>query len=231
MVTLQRVLLIDDDVDIFKLVEKSLEGLFQVDYAPTSTSARNLMSQNNYSVVIVDLYLESEYGITLIKEFKAQNLLENKKVFILTSEKDIEQEIEGHRIGVDEYIRKPINPQVFRAITEKNALKLSTQSDDILKVGDLNISLSSLKVTLGEDTNENEVDLTGKEFKILVSLVKNKGNVMSREQLYESIWEKESDALQRRLDMHVSTLRKKLGNYGSCIKTVRSVGYKFEANI
>ena len=149
MVGMQRVLLIDDDVDIFKLVEKSLEGLFQVDYAPTSTSARNLMTQNNYSVVIVDLYLESEYGITLIKEFKTQGLLENKKIFILTSEKAIDQEIEGHRIGVDEYIRKPINPQVFRAITEKNIVKLSNQSDDVLKIGDLNISLSSLKVTLG----------------------------------------------------------------------------------
>lgn len=225
---MQRVLLIDDDVDIFKLVEKSLSGRFQVDYAPTSTSARNLMNQNQYAVVIVDLYLESEYGITLIKEFKTQGLLENKKVFILTSEKAVEQEIEGHRIGVDEYIRKPINPQVFRAITEKNALKLSNQNDDMLKVGNLNISLSSLKVTLGDDVQESEVDLTGKEFKILVSLVRNKGSVMSREQLYESIWEKESDSLQRTLDMHVSTLRKKLGEYGSCIKTVRSVGYKFE---
>lgn len=225
---MQRVLLIDDDVDIFKLVEKSLEGMFQVDYAPTSTSARNLMNQNQYAVVIVDLYLEGEYGITLIKEFKNQGLLENKKIFILTSEKAVEQEIEGHRIGVDEYIRKPINPQVFRAITEKNALKLSDQIDDMLKVGKLNISLSSLKVTLGDEAQESEVDLTGKEFKILVSLVRNKGSVMSREQLYESIWEKESDSLQRTLDMHVSTLRKKLGEYGSCIKTVRSVGYKFE---
>lgn len=228
MVGMQRVLLIDDDVDIFKLVEKSLEGLFQVDYAPTSTSARNLMTQNNYSVVIVDLYLESEYGITLIKEFKTQELLENKKIFILTSEKAIDQEIEGHRIGVDEYIRKPINPQVFRAITEKNIVKLSSQSDDVLKVGDLNISLSSLKVTLGNEISEKEVDLTGKEFKILVSLVRNKGNVMSREKLYESIWEKESDSLQRTLDMHVSTLRKKLGDYGGYIKTIRSIGYKFE---
>lgn len=228
MVGMQRVLLIDDDVDIFKLVEKSLEGLFQVDYAPTSTSARNLMVQNNYSVVIVDLYLENEYGITLIKEFKAQGLLENRKVFILTSEKAIDQEIEGHRIGVDEYIRKPINPQVFMAITEKNIVKLSNQNDDILKVGDLNISLSSMKVTLGNEISEKEVDLTGKEFKILVSLVRNKGNVMSREKLYESIWEKESDSLQRTLDMHVSTLRKKLGDYGGCIKTIRSIGYKFE---
>ena len=224
---IQRVLLIDDDVDIFKLVEKSLEGIFQVDYAPTSTSARNQMNQNEYSVVIVDLYLESENGMTLIKEFKNLGLLENKKIFILTSEKAVEQEIEGHRIGVDEYIRKPINPQVFRAMTEKNALKLSHQNDDILKVGNLNISLSSLKVTLGEDNQENEVDLTGKEFKILVTLVRNKGNVMSREQLYQSIWEKETDNLQRTLDMHVSTLRKKLGEYGSCIKTIRSVGYKF----
>ena len=228
MVGMQRVLLIDDDVDIFKLVEKSLEGLFQVDYAPTSTSASNLMTQNNYSVVIVDLYLESEYGITLIKEFKTQGLLENKKIFILTSEKAIDQEIEGHRIGVDEYIRKPINPQVFRAITEKNIVKLSNQSDDVLKIGDLNISLSSLKVTLGNENSEKEVDLTGKEFKILVSLVRNKGNVMSREKLYESIWEKESDSLQRTLDMHVSTLRKKLGDYGGYIKTIRSIGYKFE---
>jgi two-component system alkaline phosphatase synthesis response regulator PhoP len=165
--------------------------------------------------------------MTLIKEFKSLGLLENKKIFILTSEKAVEQEIEGHRIGVDEYIRKPINPKVFRAMTEKNALKLSHQNDDILKVGNLNISLSSLKVTLGEDNQENEVDLTGKEFKILVTLVRNKGNVMSREQLYQSIWEKETDNLQRTLDMHVSTLRKKLGEYGSCIKTIRSVGYKF----
>ena len=72
------------------------------------------------------------------------------------------------------------------------------------------------------------MDLTGKEFKILVSLVRNKGNVMSREKLYESIWEKESDSLQRTLDMHVSTLRKKLGDYGGYIKTIRSIGYKFE---
>ncbi|MCO4793234.1 MAG: response regulator transcription factor [Bacteriovoracaceae bacterium] len=228
MSVLSNVLIIEDDEDIFKIVEKSLEGLFSVDHAETSEVGRTLLKSKKYEIVIVDLYLEDEYGIKLIKEFNTENLLEGKKVFILTGEHAVSQEIEGHRIGVDEYIKKPINPQVFRAIVEKNAMKLKGKNEDELKIGALNISLSALKVTLGDQELEEEVDLTGKEFKILVNLVKNQGLVMSREKLYESIWDKESDSLQRTLDMHVSTLRKKLGAYGKHIKTIRSIGYKFE---
>jgi DNA-binding response OmpR family regulator len=228
MTALSKILLIDDDAAIHKLLERVLEENYKVYNAATGVIAEQMIKEDKFDIVIFDLYLEHENGMSILKEFQSKNLIENSKIFILTSDRTTEMEIEGHSIGIDEYVKKPIVPEVFKAIVDKHVKSLSESNNTNLSYGNISVDLSSLIVSLNSGEVSKEVTLTSKEFQILVSLIQNAGEVLTRESLYNSIWHKQTDNLQRTLDMHVSSLRKKLGDTGRYIKTIRSAGYKID---
>ena len=166
-----------------------------------------------------------------VSEQQKWELLVSSKIFILTADKTTQMEVEGHMIGIDEYIKKPIIPDLFKAIADKHLKSLTERKSTNLSYGNISVDLSSLIVSLMNGETLEEVTLTSKEFQILVSLIQNSGEVLTRESLYNSIWHKQTDNLQRTLDMHVSSLRKKLGGAGRYIKTIRSEGYKIDLSI
>lgn len=231
MPALSKILLIEDDLAIFQLLEETLGESYLITLTGNAKEAEQAIIQDKYDIIIFDIFLEHENGMMILKKFQNAQLIHNSKVFILTSDETTESEIEGHRNGIDEYIKKPIIPKIFKAIVEKHIKSLNEIKGTNLSYGNIKVDLTSLNVSIDGNTNLKEVNLTSKEFQILVSLIQNAGQVLSRESLYNSIWHKKTDNLQRTLDMHVSSLRKKLGETGSYIKTIRSTGYKIDMTV
>ena len=224
-----KILLIDDDQSICALLKNILQETAELSLTPNGLSAESELSNKKFDIVIFDLNLDEEKsGLDYFKEFKQKGFLVGTKTFILTADESIESEVAGHEINVDEYMKKPIDPILFRAIVEKHKRVLTENKSTELQFGNIKIDLGTLMVTMNQVDGKKDVSLTSKEFQILVSLVQNAGEVLTREDLYNSIWNKKADHIQRTLDMHVSSLRKKLGITGQCIKTIRSSGYKIE---
>ena len=146
---------------------------------------------------------------------------------MLTASEKEEDEVTSHKYAVDDFIKKPIRPNVFAAMIEKH-LKKRILSDVWIK-GRLRIDVSKMVVE-GKTENDDyqEIQLTPKEFKILLKLIRHPGQVYSREQIFEGVWSDEDESYLRSIDTHVSALRKKIADYGAKLSSVRGVGYKIE---
>lgn len=218
-----KILFIDDDTDMHNIVKSTLSFLIDVDVAINSKEAIAKLEENNYDLIIFDINLGEENGIDLLKQVKTMPKHDSVPKLILTGSQSEEDEVKGHRLEVDDYIHKPIRVAPFRAQIEKHIKKRITGT--VLHSGPLTIDVSTMKVILDHKTHKEELSLTLKEYKILVKLVQGNGRVLDRESMFQEIWDEESEGLLRTIDTHVSTLRKKLGPFGTALQSVRGVGY------
>lgn len=223
-----KVLVIDQDHANSHLIKSILEDMADITCAVSQDQVRNQLENNKFDIVILDPSFEGHQGYQLISELRSDSLINDSKLFVVSAIHSKQTEIESHKYDIDEFIRKPVDSEILRVIVEKHAKRLTNLTSTELHFGDLVIDLGSLMVSLDQGEEKKDVSLTSKEFKILVSLVQNAGEVLTREDLYSNIWNKQSNHVQRTLDMHVSSLRKKLGETGQYIKTIRSAGYKIE---
>lgn len=173
---------------------------------------------------LVDIMLPDESGNEIVK--KLRNNPETKKLPVImvtakTTELDLVRGIED---GADDYIKKPFS--VMELISRVKALLRRTKEEDIkeLRLDELIINNEKHEVTI----RGNHVELTYKEYEFLSFLVLNKGIVLNRDTIMEQVWGADYEGESRTIDMHVKTLRQKLEDYGSRIKTVRNVGYVIE---
>lgn len=223
-----KILLIDDSADIHLLVKKTLQELADVVSAYKFDEALKLFEQDDYHIIIIDLNLEDKNGMELLKEFKSSP--SHSRFFIMTGKNSEEDELKGHTYGVDEYIKKPVNREILKAIVSKNLKILKREVAEEISLSPFHIFPKEFRALVkNEQGNEEELQLTIKEFKILVQLISHPDKAYSREELFNQIWDNDSDSTFRTIDMHVSSLRKKLGKHGNMIKTVHQVGYKFSA--
>ncbi len=221
-----KILLIDDSEDIHHLVKKTLFEISDVTSAYSFSEGVKFFDQSEFDIVIIDLNLDDKNGMDLLKEFKS--VPSESRFFIMTGKDSINDELLGHTYGVHEYIKKPVNTDILKVIIQKNLKVITGVRHDELVVPPFHIFPNDYKATA---TNEKgiveELQLTVKEFKILVKLVSHPDKPFSREELFNQIWESDSESTFRTIDMHVSSLRKKLGSHGQYIKTIHQVGYKF----
>jgi len=220
------VLLIDDSDEVHQIVNRTLCDFCQVTCVSTSGEALRLVDKISYDIVIIDLMLGHENGMDLLKTFKKESVGKSK-YFIMTGKDSVTDEALGHTFGVDEYIKKPVDRDVLKAIVKKHLRNLSDLKKNEIRSTPFHLIIDEHRVFIDYNNKREEIQLTAKEFKILVKFVSNPEKAFSREDLFSQIWDNESESTYRTIDMHVSTLRKKLGDYGSTIKTVHQVGYKF----
>lgn len=221
-----KLLLIDDSEDIHLLVKATLSEICEITSCYDYTSALSQYEDDQYAIVIIDLNLADENGMDLLKEFKLTP--SQTRFFIMTGKESTNDELLGHTYGVHEYIKKPVIREILKAIVQKNLKIFSHDSNLELSVHPFHILPDEFKATLLKDNGEKEeLQLTIKEFKILLKLVSHPEKPFTREELFNQIWEADSESTFRTIDMHMSSLRKKLGEGGHYIKTVHQVGYKF----
>ncbi len=176
-------------------------------------------------LVLLDIMLPDEDGISILKKIRKKPELKKIPVILVTAKGAELDKVKGLDAGADDYIAKPFG--VLELISRVKAVMRRVNVDDeesLIIRGDLKMNVEKHMVYV----NEVAVELTFKEFELLRVLMKNAGNVMTREILMDRVWGIEYEGESRTLDMHIKTLRHKLGISGEHIKTVRNVGYRFE---
>lgn len=176
-------------------------------------------------LLLLDIMLPDEDGLSILKKIRSNPETKKLPVIMLSAKSTEFDKVTGLDNGADDYISKPFG--TMELISRIKALLRRTEShtmpdSDILSVGALCISPSKHEVTV----NGSKVTLTLKEYEILLLLIKNKGMVFSRDALLQKIWGYDFSGESRTVDVHIRTLRSKLGSCGELIKTIRGVGYK-----
>jgi len=223
-----KILLIDDDVDVKNTVAKALNPLVSLDYAQTLAAASNLTRVNNYTLVLLDIFLGDENGIDLLELRQHTGFLDPAHTIIITSDKDLENEIKGHDLGVRDFLRKPFNCKLLRSILDKHLMQVLKTPKKSICEGPFFLDLIKHEGYIDQDGHKNFLDLTQKEFQILKFFIERKGQVFSRDVIFDRLWDEESNSLSRTVDMHISSLRKKIIPFSDAIKNKRSIGYFFE---
>ena len=175
-------------------------------------------------LILLDVILPDASGYDIVRKLRTRPATQDIPIIMVTAKTTEMDMIKGLDGGADDYIKKPFS--IMELITRVKALLRRTAKEEpkLLKLDDLVIDHDRHVVTV----NNEPVDLTYKEYELLRLLMGSQGIVMTREVIMRSVWDTDFEGETRTVDMHIKTLRHKLGDYGSRIKTVRNVGYVIE---
>ena len=224
----KNILVIEDEPDIRKNLEYNLgrEGFIVSSVASLHDAEQKLQNNNDFSLILLDLMLPDGSGLDLCKKTKANPETETIPIIILTAKDDEVDKVVGFELGADDYVTKPFSVREL-ILRIKAILKRGQKKEDVLEVGrqfgDLSIDVESHEVQV----NNDQIDLTALEFRLLRQLVDRRGRVQSRDQLLSDVWGYSSEVTTRTVDTHIKRLREKLGSMGKYVLTIRGVGYKF----
>lgn len=222
-----KILVIEDDAKIRTYVEKGLkEAGHIVDVASEGETGLHLAVHERYDVIVVDRMLPKMDGLNIIRELRGTGNLTG--VLILSSLGDVDDRVNGLRSGGDDYLVKPFAFIELLARVEalgKRAVPNKGQHGTMLKAGNLEMDLLARKVSFSDKL----IELQTREFRLLEYLLKFKGQLVTRTMLLEAVWDYHFDPQTSVIDVHISRLRKKLGDKNNTIiKTVRGAGYIIE---
>jgi two-component system alkaline phosphatase synthesis response regulator PhoP len=218
---------VEDDESIRTAVVYALEATgFEVQAFESGAEFWPALAEKTPCLVLLDIMLPGEDGIQILKKIRAKEKTVNLPVILITAKGSEYEKVIGLDIGADDYISKPFG--VMELISRVKALLRRASGhelggEEVLSSDGLIIDLLQHTVTVDGE----EVDFALKEFGVLHTLMKKKGRVYTRDELLDLIWGYNSEIETRTVDVHIATIRQKLGEYGSCIKTVRGLGYKF----
>jgi two-component system, OmpR family, phosphate regulon response regulator PhoB len=223
----KRVLVIEDDKNILKLIRYNLEKAgFVCITTITGEDAFDILDKEQVDLIILDIMLPTIDGFEICKRVKQDQRYKNMPVIMLTAKGEEVDKIVGFELGADDYIVKPFSPRELvlriKAVLKRNAPKEGSQ--DVLVSGIVKIDIPRHKVTV----DKKDIELTAMEFKLLAVLIERKGRVQSRETLLEDVWGISADVTTRTVDTHVKRLRQRLGKAGKLIETIRGIGYRFK---
>jgi two-component system, OmpR family, phosphate regulon response regulator PhoB len=223
-----RVLVVEDERDIAALVAFHLtrEG-YRVRTVETGQEALDAVASEKPDLLVLDLMLPGFSGYEVLQELRRQPELADVPVVILTARRDEADRVMGLELGADDYVTKPFSPRelVLRvgAVLRRAQSPAVTGGGRTLRHDGVYVDLGAMRVLIDDE----EVELTPTEYRLLVSLMERRGRVQSRQQLLETAWDIHARIETRTVDMHVQRLRAKLGRYGPLIETVRGFGYRF----
>ena len=215
---------VEDDSNIRELVVYTLEstGMKACGF-PDGTAFMKALAFETPELVLLDIMLPGEDGISLLKKLKSSAKTKDIPVIMVTAKEAEFDKVKGLEGGADDYITKPFGMMEFVARVKAVLRRCARQSEEReLYCKDLRVNVSRHEVSYQGEVKE----LTRKEFELLEYLMENKGLVMSRNQILCHVWGYDFDGETRTVDVHVRTLRQKLGEAGNLIETVRGVGYR-----
>lgn len=223
---MEKILIIDDDEELCELVSEYLSGEgFDVDCVNDGESGLAVATGGGYDMAILDVMLPKMNGVDVLKNLRKESSL---PVLMLTARGDDAERITGLEAGADDYLPKPFNPRELaarlKAILRRTAPETVDPANDRMQVDDIELVSSARSAK-----NQNgPLNLTAVEFDLLRELLSSAGTIVKKEDLSEKVLERPLSPYDRSLDMHISNLRKKLGERSDGserIKTIRSVGY------
>lgn len=234
---MKKILIVEDELSILKLLTYNLEQEgYNVESAMDGEEGLEMALQNEYDMILLDLMLPNKDGMEICRELRQEK--SEVPIIILTAKDSEIDKILGLEIGADDYITKPFSPReviarmkaIFRRYKKsknKEEAKTKQSQDEVVIVGDIMIYPGKYEVFVRDEL----IDLTPKEFDLLIYLARRTGRILSREQLLNAIWNYDFAGETRIVDVHISHLREKIEKNTKkpeYIITARGFGYKLE---
>lgn len=220
-----KILIVEDDRDICEILEFNIsnEG-FEVEIAYSAEEALEVITPE-HSLILLDVMMGGMSGYKMAETLRKA---ENTTPIIFLTAKDSENDmLTGFSVGGDDYISKPFSIKEviarIKAVAKRLNIPTGQEKNEIV-IGDIHISLESKELTLGE----NKIVLTKTEFEILVLLAQNPDKLFPRDKIIEIVWDETTYITERTVDVHITRLRKKMGEYGQVITNRSGFGYRFD---
>jgi two-component system alkaline phosphatase synthesis response regulator PhoP len=223
-----RILIVEDEEDILELIRYSLEKEgYLVTVAMSGEDAVRLVRVNNFDLILLDLMLPQMDGLEVCKILKRDSKTENIPIMMLTAKSSETDIVTGLELGADDYMTKPFSPKVLiarmRTVLRRQNTEVTQNDSEVIRLGKIQIHPGRHEVLV----DGGRIDLTFTEFKILQMLARRPGWVFSRQQIVDTVCGDDNMVTERAVDVHILGLRRKMGDMGKHIETVRGVGYKF----
>ena len=216
-------LIVDDEQKIREVIREycEFEG-YNVDEASDGVEAISSVEKNDYDLIVMDIMMPKIDGFAAVKEIRKRS---NIPVLMLSARGDELDKLYGFELGIDDYVLKPFSPKELMARINAIIKRTNTTKDQkILKFPGLLIDIDGRTVSVDDE----QVELTKKEYELLLYLAQNNGKAISREELLKNIWDYSFYEDDRTIDTHIKMLRNSLKRCRDYIKTVRGIGYKFD---
>ncbi|MBE6003364.1 MAG: response regulator transcription factor [Lachnospiraceae bacterium] len=219
-----KVLVVDDEERMRKLISDFLKikDFDVIEAGDGDEAVDKFFSDKDIALIILDVMMPKMNGWDVLKTIREHSKV---PVIMLTARSEEQDELKGFEYGADEYISKPFSPKILVARVEAILRRSGINQDDVINIGGIEIDKSAHSVKI----DGAEVELSFKEYELLVYFIENKGIALSREKILNNVWNYDYFGDARTIDTHVKKLRAKMGTKGDYIKTVWGMGYKFEA--
>lgn len=227
---MNRVLLVDDSIDCQLLVSRALQDSAQVNIAADLGTAKKLIEENDYELVLLDVGLPDGDGFGFCSMLLAEKGARRPRVVFLTGCKDISDRLMGFSVGADDYVSKPFHPLELKARVQAHlrGQKEAIKAANHIQLGNLILDMNTYTVDIEGLRETIRLDLTPSEFKLLGLLARNDGRILTRDQLLATRSEENLESSDRTIDSHICRIRKKLAATESThnIEAVYGVGYR-----
>jgi len=225
---MERVLIVDDDPDIVRLVAYNLnQAGFDTIAAGTGREALEAAQQQSPDLIILDLMLPDVDGMEVCRTLRSSETSRRVPIIMLTARSEEIDRVVGFEVGADDYVMKPFSTRELVLRVKSILRRTREEYPGILRLGRIQL-YPERRLCL---VDHESVALTVKEFDLLYELMRARGNVLTRDNLMDRVWGYHGEATSRTLDTHVRRLREKLGQEGACVETVRGVGYRAAAAV
>ena len=231
----KRILVVDDEQDLCEILLYNLKAAgFEAEAAHSGEAAWELIHNSkfiihNYSLLILDVMMLGMSGFELAKKLKGEPETSHLPIIFLTAKDTEDDTLEGFGLGADDYVTKPFSVREVvarvKAVLSRGLPGHSIGEGRLISYEGLILDLSRKTTTVDGES----VNLTKTEFELLGLLLKHRGQVFSRQQIFDAVWPEDVVVSDRTVDVNVTRLRKKIGRYGSCIVSRQGFGYCFES--
>jgi len=221
-----RILIVDDEEKIRAVIREYAQfNHYDTDEAEDGIQAVNKCLKEDYDLIIMDIMMPKLDGYAACKEIRKEKDI---PIIMLSARGEEYDKLFGFELGIDDYVVKPFSPKELMARVSAVLARRSRPADEaqatVISSGDLVINTEARTVTIGGE----KIELTLKEYEILLYLMQNKGIALSRDRMLRDIWGYDFFGDDRTIDTHIKNLRSRIGEHRDKISTVRGVGYKFE---
>ena len=221
--------ILEDDEQILEMMTYALQSSdYEVAGFQSAFALYQQLSQRLPSLILLDLMLPDEDGLTVLKKLRSDPVYQDLRIIIVSAKSSELDKVRGLDLGADDYLTKPfgIMELISRVKAQLRRVPGSSSLSPLLSCGSLSLNPATREVFCGQEP----ITLTYKEFELLELLMQHPGQVLSRNIIMDRVWGYDFEGTSRTLDMHIRTLRQKLGKQGKMVQTIRNVGYKLECS-
>ena len=218
-----KILVVDDESRMRKLISDFLiRNNYDVKEAEDGEQAVDMFyADKDIDLIILDVMMPKMDGWQVCREIRKISAV---PIVMLTARSDEQDELKGFELGVDEYISKPFSPKILMARVDAIFRRTGATEEEIIDIGGIVVNKAAHTVTIDNEL----IEVSHKEFELLIYFMENKGIALSREKILNNVWNYDYFGDARTIDTHVKKLRSKMGDRGDYIRTVWGMGYKFE---